>query len=346
MIMRVSGVGLLLVLSCVTPREPEEVASASTRIDGFAVSLEPSAARRFGFAFPPDFHAVRDTGARYASLPVPIVQRDRHSDSLHLGEIDHALLGNVIRRARRARLSVIVAPFVTLTEGARGDWRGTLAPNDEARWWRRYREVLRELARVANEAGASHFVIGSELTSLSTHAAPWRETARSVREEFTGPLIFVANHDALDLRAPFSAADMIGVSAYRDLEVGDLRDALGPTEAGLRVAFRAFVDELRVTQDEIAKPMMIFELGFRSVAGATRAPWDYTRGGPTDMVEQARAYAATLGVLKEEGDFLSGVLLYNWLGAGGLHDRHYTPRGKPAEAYARDFFGSAQILQP
>ncbi|MCB1733536.1 MAG: hypothetical protein KDI21_23895, partial [Halieaceae bacterium] len=82
-----------------------------------------------------------------------------------------------------------------------------------------------------------------------------------------------------------------------------------------------------------------FEVGYPSLDGAAIAPWDHTRGAPVDLEEQRRAYAAATAALLELAP--AGVFFWTWLGEGGRFDRHYTPRGKPAEAVLRRYLGRA-----
>ena len=52
----------------------------------------------------------------------------------------------------------------------------------------------------------------------------------------------------------------------------------------------------------------------------------------------SRAYAAVVRVWSDTRE-LRGIYFWNWFGFGGPEDSNYTPRGKPAEAVVRDWYG-------
>ncbi len=87
-----------------------------------------------------------------------------------------------------------------------------------------------------------------------------------------------------------------------------------------------------------APPFIFTELGYRSRAGATAAPWDEGPGGKPDPDEQRRGFAAFRRVWTG-APILDGVYIWNWYGYGGPGTTSYTPRGKPAEAEVRALLG-------
>jgi len=295
---------------------------------GFALGLHPEAADRRGFAFPPDVDEVRATGATHVLLPVSWTQDGVDGTALVPGRDTLAddLLVDVVRRAHAAGLGTILLPIVEIRGAGPKDWRGVIEPRDRARWWRSYARFVLRYARIAREEGVAMLVIGSELTSMSTDrdAGRWAELAERVRAVYPGPLAYGANHDALDLHAPFAHVDVVGVSAYFPLA----RDRDAPPEA-LRESWRRHAERLRLLHQRTGKPVVVLEVGYPSVDGAAVRPWDYTSGAPIDLEEQRAAYAALADAVRSS-PWLHGVLLWHWLGPGGPHDRWYTPRNKPA----------------
>jgi hypothetical protein len=78
-------------------------------------------------------------------------------------------------------------------------------------------------------------------------------------------------------------------------------------------------------------PFIFTELGYRSRAGSTAAPWDESTGGAVDLEEQRRGFAAFRRAWVGT-PFLGGVYIWNWYGHGGPTSSSYTPRNKPAES--------------
>lgn len=294
---------------------------------GFAVGLHPAEAARRGFAFPPDMREVRATGANYVLLPVSWEQHDVHATALnpHDETVSDAALIEVIAAAHAEDLNVILMPLIELHTGAAHDWRGVLRPADPAAWWGAYRAFILHYANLATASGVAMLVIGSELSSMSAdvHRSEWDGLAASVRQAYPGQLAYGANHDALDLRGPWDVVDVVGVSAYFPLQ----RDAT--TSTPFDASWRTIAERLAQVRSEIDKPLILLEVGYRSVRGATRKPWDYGSGGLVDVEEQRQAYSAFVNAT-HDAPWLHGALFWTWLGPGGPHDRWYTPRGKPA----------------
>lgn len=302
---------------------------------GFAVGLHPAEAARRGFAFPPDMREVRATGANCVLLPVSWKQHDVGSDTLSPDDetVSDVVLSQVIASAHAEGLRVILMPLIELHTGAEHDWRGVLRPRDSAAWWRTYRAFIAHYAQLAAQTGVAMLVVGSELSSMSSevHQSQWERLATSVRQAYPGQLAYGANHDALDLRAPWSFVDVVGVSAYFPLA----HDSSSSTP--FDASWRAIAERLAHLRSEIDKPLIVLEVGYRSVRGAARKPWDYSSGALVDVEEQRQAYSAFVNATRD-APWLHGALFWTWLGPGGAHDRWYTPRNKPALHEAERLF--------
>jgi hypothetical protein len=300
---------------------------------GLAVGTYADEARRRGLPFPPDMTEVRALGASAVLLPVSWMQADARATHIEPGAetlADDRLVG-MTRDASRAGLDVVWMPMVRLRDAASGMWRGELDPDTPDAWWRSYGRFIRHYAELARRAGVDVLVIGSELTSMAGAGdrARWQRLGRRVRRVFAGRLAYVANHDALDRRAPFAAVDIVGANAYFSL--ADDPDA--PARV-LRRAWARHARQLERLAHSTDKPLVLFEVGYPSMDGAAVRPWDYTSGAPIDLGEQRDAYEAfarTAGA----APWLDGALFWIWFGPGGVHDRYYTPRDKPAARVLR-----------
>ena len=85
------------------------------------------------------------------------------------------------------------------------------------------------------------------------------------------------------------------------------------------------------------KPLVFLEVGYPSLDGGAKYPWDYTAKTRADLEEQAMAYRAFSRCWRGRPELL-GVFFYEWWGEGGLGDKKYTPRNKPAMDIIRGFF--------
>jgi hypothetical protein len=291
-----------------------------------------------GFSYGPLLAEIVALGATHVALIVPLYQTDGGSHDLGL----HTRLSptmeriaEAIRAARRDGLEVTLFPIVRLSAPRAGEWRGTLAPRDEAAWFARYGDLLGQLASLASVTGASRLVIGSELSSLDGKLDRWRPVVEGVRGVFGGKLVYSANWDHYRDARLFDLVDEEGITGYFNL-----RDAKAPAddvtlEAGWR-RVRAELEAWRVGREH---PLVFTELGYRSRAGATATPWDEGSHGTPDLEEQRRGFAAFRRAWTGALD-LAGVYIWNWYGWGGPGTTGYTPRGKPAETEVRELLQS------
>jgi hypothetical protein len=150
-----------------------------------------------------------------------------------------------------------------------------------------------------------------------------------MRALFPGPLVYSANWDHYQQADLFQLVDELGVVGYFNL-----RDKGGPADlealAGRWRGLRAQIEGWLAGR---GKPFVFSELGYRSRAGSSAAPWDEGSGGVVDLDEQRRAFAAFRRAWLDPGaptTVLDGLYIWNWYGYGGPTSTGYTPRGKPA----------------
>jgi hypothetical protein len=285
------------------------------------------------FSYEPMLKEIAALGATHVSLVVPFYQTHGASTVLKLHtRLSPSLeaIADAIRLSRRAGLEVTLFPIVRLSDPrSPTEWRGTLAPADRDAWFASYGALLADVASLGALTGASRLVVASELSSLDGDLSRWRPLIERMRALFSGPLMYSANWDHYRDARLFDLVDEIGVVAYFKL-----READGPSDVpALTARWRILRREIESTLASYAKPFVFSELGYRSRAGSTAAPWDEVKGGAPDVQEQARAFQAFRAAWTADGQppsRLAGLYLWNWYGYGGPATTGYTPRGKPA----------------
>jgi hypothetical protein len=282
-----------------------------------------------GFSYRPLLREIAALGATHVALVIPIYQADERAADLALHtrfSPTLGLLADTVRAAKRERLEVMLFPIVRLARAAPGQWRGTLAPADPDRWFHSYGELLGDLAALAAQTGATRLVVGSELSTLDQDLDHWRPLLERIRAIFSGALVYSANWDHYRQARLFDLVDEDGVVGYFNLRDGPRAAA---TDATLEAAWRRHKEELLAWHADRTHPLILTEVGYRSRAGSTAAPWDETAGGTADPDEQRRAFAAFRRVWSHTPQ-LDGAYIWNWYGWGGPGSIGYTPRGKPA----------------
>jgi hypothetical protein len=285
------------------------------------------------FSYGPLLAEIVALGATHVALVVPLYQTDGASAELGLDTRFSPTLETVAETARAAKrdgLEVTIFPIVRLSAPRGGEWRGTLAPRDRNAWFQSYGDKLGDLAGVAAMTGAKRLVVGSELSTLDGDLDRWRPVIEKVRAVFGGKLVYSANWDHYKKAALFDLVDEEGISGYFNL-----RDAKDPDDdATAEAGWRRVRQEIEAWRSGRSAPFIFTELGYRSRAGATVAPWDEGPGGKPDPDEQRRGFAAFRRAWTGSAA-LDGVYIWNWYGYGGPGTTSYTPRGKPAETEVR-----------
>jgi len=130
----------------------------------------------------------------------------------------------------------------------------------------------------------------------------------------------------------------VGIDFY--FPVTDLDN---PGRFDLLAGWQPWLDRLARLHGQADRPVLITEIGYRSVDGAGVQPWSFTDESDVDTGEQADLYWAALQATAGR-EWISGLIWWNWLasGGGGMQDGDYTPRGKPAEDEVRDAWGGGR----
>jgi hypothetical protein len=241
-------------------------------------------------------------------------------------------MAHVIDGAHELGLKVMLKPHVDLI--AQGSWRGQIGEEFGTEeqweaWFASYRSFIEHYAELAQTYGVDQFSVGTELVGTSHRAEDWRAVTAGVRTRYGGPLVYAALYGGEETSLTWwDALDYIGVDAYYELTDKD-----DPSMDELRAAWSPHVTTLANLADKWGKPIVITEIGYRSLDGANRYPWDSSRLGSVDLQEQADAYQAALESVCSQ-PWLAGMFWWYWRtdsSQGGMHDDDYTPHNKPAE---------------
>lgn len=243
---------------------------------------------------------LRRLGVDAVTMFVVWNQRDGAATRVAPGDstVPEARLLSAVRAARRAGMRVVLRPYVDRDDG---EWRGLIRPASLDAWFRSYGEFVLRYARLAGRERAAGLVVGSEMISLSPETARWRALIRRVRRVFHGFVTYQANWDEV-LRVGFwRDLDAISVSAYYPLT-----QQPDPTVDDLVAGWREYVhvdgvvrrwfDELDFVRRRTGRPVVFGEIGYRTVRGTARAPWDTSAGDGASTQAQADAYEAAFRV--------------------------------------------------
>jgi len=250
--------------------------------------------------------------------------------------IDHAAMPTeealvaVMKRARTLGMQVVLLPIVLLRDtNSTEDWRGVISPHHWDRWWESYERFIVYYARLAEEAGAEMFSVGSELIGTEHMSRRWRKVIRAVRDVYTGKVLYSANWDHYVEVSFWDDLDLIGMTAYHTLA----KDR-SPTIEDLRRNWQPIKQAILDWQREQGKQIVFTEVGFPSQDGCAREPWNYYGSTVYDPQEQYVCLQAFFEAWRDE-PAVAAITIWKWEDRTDSKDLGYTPKGKPSEALLR-----------
>ncbi len=293
---------------------------------------------------------LAETGAGWISLIVTRYQENLGSTRIFAAEstpTDGDLV-HVLGRAHALGLKVMLKPHLDLWNDP-SHWRGEIGRDFSgeaqwAEWFASYRAFIEHYAELAAVYGADQFCVGCELENTTHREADWRGIVAAVRARYSGPLIYAGNHSGEEVRMSWwDAVDIIGVDAYYPLS-----NTMDPSLEALKAAWRSRIEELAALAAKWQKPLILTEIGYRSLDGASMHPWDWQIQGEVDLKEQEDCYRAAFESIYREPWF-GGIFWWSWSPdpfEGGPDDTGYPPHGKPAEDVLRTWFGGSPRRTP
>jgi hypothetical protein len=308
---------------------------------GLFVSESDPEARRFYYEQLLD--EIAEVGATDVAIVVRWVQSDVTATEIGPTSgvtVADAVVTEVVGLARVRGLRVFLLPTLHVESRRRGDWRGSLRPDDWNAWWRSYYGFVLHYASLAATAEVDMLAVGSELVSTERYVERWRDLIQQVRVVYPGRLTYAANWDHFEPVQFWDAVDVAAVSVYPGLSDED-----DPDQAALVEGWTPFRRRLRAWAAQHNQRYLFAEVGYPSHRDAARRPWDYGVRGSPDPQLQARCYRSLYEVWQGD-DRLDGLFLWNWFGTGGPDDVGYTPRGKPAEDVVRYWYTGSVATTP
>ncbi|RMG70390.1 MAG: hypothetical protein D6722_08765, partial [Bacteroidetes bacterium] len=270
------------------------------------------------------------TGSRELNQPGPF-RIWQHAG----GENDVSVL-NSYYRARQQGLRTLLKPQIWFPRA----WPGEVEMQSEADWaafFRHYRRWITHYALLAEIHQMDMFCVGVEFVK-ATRQQPeaWRRLIEDLRSLYRGPITYAANWgEEIEHLAFADALDYVGVNCYYPLgKKSQLSDA------ELRAGMADVMETLAGLAGRFDRPLLLTEVGFRSVPAPWVAPHAEAGDRPYAGLDQARCYAALLEHIAE-ADWCRGLYWWKWPSFPDYithNPQGFTPSGKPAERVLGQWF--------
>ncbi len=280
---------------------------------------------------------LHKTGTEFVSIVPTWYQNDEHSTQImpdtYSTPSDESII-HAIDVVHSLGMKIMLKPHVDLYNEK---WRGEICFNSNEKWrqwFKSYENFILHYAHIASEHGVEQFCVGCELVK-TVERQEWFDVIKKIRRNFSGLITYAADWSNYRNVSFWNAVDFIGVDAY--FELTDKND---PSLNELLQAWKRWKSNVEKMHNDTGKPIVFTEIGYRSIDGCNRDPWNWQRHGKIDLKEQADCYEAAFRTFWHEPWFY-GFYWWMWYpntSIGGENDDSYTPYKKPAESMLKEYY--------
>lgn len=259
-------------------------------------------------------------------------------------------VARAIDDAHARGLKVLLKPHIDVIDGTS---RVDIQPADAASWFANYDQVINQYAALAQAHNVEMLAVGTELASIdrANNYGYWAGIIANVRARYQGPLTYAASLNDFDSVSFAGLLDYLGLDMYfplSDLAEPSVEDLmLGWTDYHGYYGEANWMSRIENWQAHWNKPVILTELGYRSIKYVGLTPWDCSPG-EYDGYNQSRAFEAAFRVLSDK-QWLAGAFFWDWAvdnAVGGPGDTGYTVRDKPAESVVTSWFTGGTAAEP
>ncbi len=258
----------------------------------------------------------QQTAAQWVGLAINLYQPSLISTQVQTNQATPTPLAMIegIRAAKAMGYHVFVFPQLTVAGPV--SWSGNIQfPTQQLAqaWFDNYWLAYKPYVEAAAQAGAEELAVGTEYELLQPAApALWNQLIERIHGVFSGKLTYDMNWSSLYYPLPTwlhnANLSAIGVSVYTPLTNTPERLSPGTLPALWRATIGTLLDSF---SEQVGKPVLISEIGYRNSADALYNPWEVTTNAQNDPLEQAAAYNAALTNIVAD-HHIAGVFAWAW----------------------------------
>jgi hypothetical protein len=224
------------------------------------------------------------------------------------GSENDASVIHTIHHAHEKGLKVLLKPQVWV---GRNSWPGDVEMENEKDWalfFDNYYRWIRHYALMAAMYDVDALCLGVEFSKATLqHPEEWRNIITEIRKIYKGPITYSANWgEEFEQLAFWDALDYIGISCYYPLTKEE-----SPSDRELIKGFEKTLSKLEKIAKKHDKPVLLTEIGFRSINAPWMQPHDYPGEQDASELGQDRCYKIVFGCLKNE-PWCKGMFWWKW----------------------------------
>jgi len=284
-----------------------------------------------------------ETNASWVNIAATWYQKKLHSTEIYM-HIDKTAtdenLVHLFKKAQKLGLRVMLTPLLDIEEPRAGAWRAEIGFRSNEQWdawFKSYEAFIMHYAELSSRHNVEILNIGTELTLASTQRPDkWIELIKQIREVYKGRLVYTANwfEEYKDVQF-WGYLDYAGISAYFPVA-----QTAKPTYNEIKKGWQPWLEEIEAWQKTHGRPVIFPEIGYRSIEGCAKEPWNYMATGAVDLQQQLDCYRAAFETFWGK-EWFYGMYWWVWrtkayiLGEG---NRDYTPNDKPAGELVNEWY--------
>ncbi|WNW01014.1 glycoside hydrolase TIM-barrel-like domain-containing protein [Tenacibaculum sp. HL-MS23] len=223
----------------------------------------------------------------------------------------------------------------------KGEFTGNIKMESEENWKileDSYSEFILTYAKTAQSLKADIFCIGTELERfVQNRPAFWLQLIKNIRAVYSGKLTYAANWDEYKRVSFWEQLDYIGIDAYFPLS-----DKKSATTEDFEKGWQVHKKEIISVREQVNKPVLFTEYGYRSVDYNGIKPWESNRVvEKVNLEAQRNATEAIYNQFWKE-EWFAGGFVWKWFHkhneVGGEDNNRFTPQNKPAERLLKELY--------
>ncbi len=278
---------------------------------------------------------IKNTGSEWIGINVKFYQDCSNSTDIKIPQDNSPFwlqIEKTMQQAKVLDLKIMFLPIILLENPKEGEWRGVIQPISKTYWYDSYQRLFKKISHLCERNSVDLLSVGSEFNSLQIDSERWRKTIRKIRKQYSGKITYSCNWDVLDDIDFTDELDYLGLTGYNSLTRRN-----DPSLGELKIAWDEIKENILRVQKEKNIPIFFTEVGYTSLDGTNKDPWNYNISEKLDLEEQYDCYLTFINTWKNEPEF-HGVFFYDWFGQGGKKDKGYTLRGKPALSLVKKWY--------
>ncbi len=228
-------------------------------------------------------------------------------------------------------------------------WAAYINASDREAWFAAYGKVLNHYADLAAANNVKQYVLGNELTAMTSpevnasNTANWKKLIANVKTRYSGQLTYNANWGGAG-----TTEEKNKIEFWDDLDTVSLSGYFNLDEDRKASWEKWNNEQIKPLAEKTGKNIVFTEIGYKSVDGSRYQPWNYNLNGPANETEQSDNYDIFIDYWKDK-PYFKGFNIWNWEtfpNAGGAGNTDYTVQHKQAQALLKDWFSGTRTSRP